>query len=76
MGVMIKSFSLNCYNSASLHGGHYTKDDKWGLHGGRPVYMRDREGGEITDSFSGSRMCHGATHIQTLPHRTMLEYQI
>ena len=48
---MINFFLNYCYNSASLHGGHYIKDDKWCLHGGRPVYMRDREGGGIIHFF-------------------------
>ena len=62
-------FILNfCYNSASLHGGHYIKDDKWCLHGGRPVYMRDHEGGEITRSFFGiPNVPRGDPHSDAIP---------
>ena len=77
MGVTIIFFSWTiAITSASLHGGHLIKDDKWCPSGGRRVYMRDREGGEIIFFFSGSRMCHGAAHTATLLHRRPPEYEV
>ena len=61
--------------STSLHGGHYIKDDKWCLNGGRYVYMRDHEGGGfilflllfIFFSFGIPNVSRGGPHCDTAP---------
>ena len=54
--------------STSLHGGHYIKDDKWCLNGGRYVYMRDHEGGGIICFFFGiPNVPRGGPHCDTAP---------
>ena len=73
MGVMIIFFWTIDITSASLHGGHFIKDDKWCPNGGRRVYMRDREGGEIIYLFFRDPEC--ATGRPTLRHCSIVGHQ-